>query len=487
MSADKFVSNQIFINGWVDGSSDRSTTTVNPFNDEVIVSIRNASQEDVDKAYAASTKAQKEWVSLPPVKRTQALNKAADFIQDNRGAIVELIRRESGSTALKANIEAGLAISSLREAATFPTRIRGQILPSNTPGKTNYVFREALGVVGVISPWNFPFALSMRSVAPALACGNGVVLKPASDTPIVGGTLLAHIFEAAGLPSGLFNVVVGAGSEIGDYFVEHATPRLISFTGSTPVGKQVGATATGGKHLKKVALELGGNAPMVVLSDADMDKAVAAASMGSFLHQGQICMAINRIIVEAPIYDEFIAAFAARVKQVAYGDQLDDATMVGPIVNDSQVESVSGKIDRAREQGAREVVTAPIKGRVIPPHVFADVTAEMELFQEEIFGPVVGIIKADDEAHALELANDTEFGLSSAVFTTDLQRGINFARGIEAGMTHVNDITVNDEAHVMFGGEKNSGLGRFNGEWAIEEFTTDHWVSVGDGTDAYPI
>ena len=487
MSADKFVSSQIFINGWVDGSSDLSTTTVNPFNDEVIATISNASIEDVDQAYATSARVQEEWAALPPVKRVSLLNKTAEVIEENRGAIVELIRRESGSSALKANVEVGIAVASLRESATFPTRIQGSIHPSNTPGKTNYVFREPLGVVGVISPWNFPFALSMRSVAPALACGNGVVLKPASDTPIVGGTLLAHLFEEAGLPRGLLNVVIGAGSEIGDHFVEHETPRLISFTGSTPVGKQVGATATGGQHIKKVALELGGNAPLVVLDDADLNKAVAAASMGKFLHQGQICMSINRIIVQAPVYDQFIKAYAERVKKIPYGDQLDDATIIGPIINDSQVESITSKIKLAREQGAREVVAGPVEGRVIAPHVFADVTAEMELFQEEIFGPVIGIIRADDEAHALELANDTEFGLSSAVFTTDLQRGINFARGVKAGMTHVNDITVNDEAHVMFGGEKNSGLGRFNGEWAIEEFTTDHWIGVTEGTDAYPI
>ncbi|MCT1686739.1 aldehyde dehydrogenase family protein [Pseudoglutamicibacter cumminsii] len=284
----------------------------------------------------------------------------------------------------------------------------------------------------------------------------------------------------------MLNVVVGAGSEIGDYFVEHPVPRLISFTGSTPVGKDVGKTAVGGKHIKKVALELGGNAPFVVLDDADLDKAVGAAIMGKFLHQGQICMSINRIIVEAPVYDEFVEAYAKRAAGVAYGDQLDDSTIVGPVINDSQLKSVTDKIAQAREEGAREVVEGTVEGRVISPHVFAGVTPEMELFREEIFGPVVGIIKADDEAHALELANDTEFGLSSAVYTRDLTRGMRFARGVKAGMTHVNDITVNDEAHVMFGGEKNSGLGRFNGEWAIEEFTTDHWISVSEGTDQFP-
>lgn len=480
------ISEDLYIDGWCTGSSERSATTSNPFNDEPIATIRQASQADVDAAYEATAKAQREWAALPPKERGDILNKAADWIEENRDAIIELIRTESGSSALKATVETGLAVGSLREAATFPTRIAGQILPSNTPGKTNYVFREALGVVGVISPWNFSFTLSMRSVAPALGCGNAVVLKPASDTPLTGGLLLAKIFEAAGLPKGVLNVVVGAGSEIGDYFVEHPVPRLISFTGSTPVGKDVGKTAVGGKHIKKVALELGGNAPFVVLDDADLDKAVGAAIMGKFLHQGQICMSINRIIVEAPLYDEFVEAYAKRATDIAYGDQLEDSTIVGPVINDSQLKSVTGKIAQAREEGAREVVEGTVEGRVISPHVFADVTPEMELFREEIFGPVVGIIKADNEAHALELANNTEFGLSSAVYTRDLTRGMRFARDVKAGMTHVNDITVNDEAHVMFGGEKNSGLGRFNGEWAIEEFTTDHWISVSEGTDQFP-
>lgn len=425
------ISEDLYIDGWRAGTSERSATTSNPFNDEPIATIRQASQADVDAAYEAAAKAQREWAALPPKERGDILNKAADWIEENRDAIIELIRTESGSSALKATVETGLAVGSLREAATFPTRIAGQILPSNTPGKTNYVFREALGVVGVISPWNFPFTLSMRSVAPALGCGNAVVLKPASDTPLTGGLLLAKIFEAAGLPKGVLNVVVGAGSEIGDYFVEHPVPRLISFTGSTPVGKDVGKTAVGGKHIKKVALELGGNAPFVVLDDADLDKAVGAAIMGKFLHQGQICMSINRIIVEAPLYDEFVEAYAKRAAGVVYGDQLDDSTIVGPVINDSQLKSVTDKIAQALEEGAREVVEGTVEGRVISPHVFADVTPEMELFREEIFGPVVGIIKADNEAHALELANNTEFGLSSAVYTRDLTRGMRFARDVK--------------------------------------------------------
>lgn len=472
------ISNRLFIGGWREGTSNKVSVSTNPFDDSEIASFKLASKADVDEAYRGAQNAQKEWANLPPVERSNVLESAADFISAHESEIAKLISRESGSTVIKAGVEVGIALSAIREAATFPTRIHGTIHPSNTPGKTNYVFREPLGVVGVISPWNFPFALSMRSVAPALACGNAVVLKPASDTPIVGGTLLATIFEEAGLPPGVLNVVVGSGAEIGDHFVESPVPSLISFTGSTPVGKNVGATAVGGEYMKRVALELGGNAPLVVLEDAEMDKAVAAASMGKFFHQGQICMSINRIIVVSAVYDEFVEKYAERVQGISFGDQTDPGNCVGPVINDQQFESLSGKIEKAHAEGAREVVGGEAIGRVIPPHVFADVTPEMELFREEIFGPVVGIVKADDEEHALELANDTEFGLSSAVFTSNLARGVNFARKIKAGMTHVNDITVNDEAHVMFGGEKNSGLGRFNGEWAIEEFTTDHWVGV---------
>lgn len=321
------ISEQLYIDGWSEGTSERQATTVNPFNDEPIATIRQASQADVDRAYQVAEQRQSAWAELPPKDRAAVMNKAADFIEENFDGIVALIQAESASTIAKASIETGLAIGSLRESAQFPTRITGSILPSNTPGKTNFVFREPLGVVGVISPWNFPFALSMRSVAPALACGNAVVLKPASDTPLVGGLLLGRIFEAAGLPEGLLNIVVGAGSEIGDYFVEHEIPSLISFTGSTPVGQNVGVKAVGGKRMKKVSLELGGNAPLVVLDDADMDQAVGAATLGKFLHQGQICMAINRIIVDARVYDEFVDRYAERVKTLTFGDQRDRAPL----------------------------------------------------------------------------------------------------------------------------------------------------------------
>ncbi|RBP67816.1 aldehyde dehydrogenase (NAD+) [Brevibacterium sanguinis] len=480
------VPHQIFVGRWQDGTSERTLVDRNPFDDTELARIRQASAQDVDLAFETAQAAQTAWAALPPAERSAVLNRAADIIEAHRGEIVELLKTESGSSELKANVEIDITIGATREAATFPTRVHGRIAPSNSPGKENRVYREPVGVVGVISPWNFPLTLSQRSVAPALALGNAVVLKPASDTPISGGLLLARVFEEAGLPAGVLNVVPGSGSEIGDHFVEHPIPSLISFTGSTPVGQRLGEIAIGGKHMKRVSLELGGNAPFVVLADADLDQAVPAAVMAKFLHQGQICMAANRIIVAAEIYDEFVRRFTEHVKTVRFGSTDLGETIVGPIINDEQVRSLTEKIDQALAEGARHVVAGPIEGRVVAPQVFADVTSEMELFREEIFGPIVGIVRAADEAEALALANDTVFGLSSSVFTRDIERGVRFARGIKAGMTHINDITVSDEAHVMFGGEKNSGLGRFNGDWAIEEFTTDHWISVRSQPQAFP-
>jgi aldehyde dehydrogenase (NAD+) len=255
-------------------------------------------------------------------------------------------------------------------------------------------------------------------------------------------------------------------------------PGLISFTGSTPVGQNVGAVATSGENLKKVALELGGNAPLVVLDDANLEAAVAAAIPGAFLHSGQICMSVNRIIVEAPVYEEFVSRFAEAASSVAYGDPAAEGTLVGPVVNDSQLAGLKLKIAWAQEAGARTVVEGEISGRVVPPHVFADVTPDMEIAREEIFGPMVAILRAEDETHALQLANDHVYGLSSAVFTQNLDRGVQFAHKVKAGMTFINEMTIQDEAHVAFGGERNSGLGRFNGDWAIEEFTTDHTIGV---------
>jgi aldehyde dehydrogenase (NAD+) len=372
------------------------------------------------------------------------------------------------------------------EAASAPYRVQGRILPSDIPGKENRVYRQPVGVVGVISPWNFPLHLSNRSVAPALAVGNAVVIKPASDTPVTGGLLLAKIFEEAGLPPGVLSVIVGPGSVIGDAFVLHPVPRVMSFTGSTPVGRHIAELAAKSPMLKKVALELGGNSPFIILDDADLDLAVSAAVFGKFIHQGQICMITNRIIVDATIYDQFVERFTTRVRSLNVGDPNSADTAIGPIINKSQMEGLLTHIEQARSNGARQTAGGDPKGLLLPPHVFADVTPDMQIAQEEMFGPVVSIIKVTGEAEAIHVANDTEYGLSSAVFTRNVERGVRVALQVKAGMTHVNDQPVNDLPNCPFGGEKNSGLGRFGGDWIIEEFTTDHWVSVQQTPRQYP-
>lgn len=476
-----------FIGGlWRDGNSPTVLNVSNPFNGDDLVAIRQANAADLDAAYTAAQSAQLDWAATSPAARQQVMLRAAQILEERREEIVSWLVAESGSTVLKANIELGAAIGITIESASFPHRVQGRILESNTTGKENRVYRRPLGVVGVISPWNFPLHLTQRSIAPALALGNAVVIKPASDTPVTGGLILAKVFEEAGLPAGVLNVVIGAGSEIGDAFVEHPVPSFISFTGSTPVGQNVARLAASNEHLKHVALELGGNSPFIVLADADVDQAVRAAAMGKFLHQGQICMAINRIIVEEAIHDEFVQKFTEHVRSLPTGNPADPATIIGPVINGKQLKGLREKIRVAQEQGAKTVLDGQIDGNVLPPHIFTDVTADMEIAREEIFGPVVGILRAENEQHALQLANDSNFGLSSAVFTGNTERGLRFARGIRAGMTHINDIPVNDEPHVAFGGEKSSGLGRFNGEWAIEEFTTDQWVSVQSSPRQYP-
>ncbi|WP_275628450.1 aldehyde dehydrogenase family protein [Pseudomonas sp. 273] len=471
---------------WRTGSTGKPLRDSNPYDGGLLAEIPQASREDLDAAYRKAAEVQPAWAALPPAERAALLYRVVEVFDRRREEIIDWIIRESGSTRLKATLEWGAARGITLESASFPSRVHGRIVDSNIPGKESRVYRSAIGVVGVISPWNFPLHLTQRSLAPALALGNAVVVKPASDTPVCGGLLLARIFEEAGLPAGVLSVVVGAGSEIGDAFVEHPVPGLVTFTGSTPVGRNIGRIASGGAHLKHVALELGGNSPFVVLEDADLEQAVNAAVFGKFLHQGQICMAINRIIVVDALYDAFAARFVERVKQVKVGDPQAAETAIGPIINARQLEGLLEKIELARREGAKPLYEGGVQGQLLAPHVYGEVGPEMEIARDEIFGPLIGLLCARDEAHALELANASEYGLSSAVFTQDLERGVAFARQVRAGMTHVNDIPVNDEANAPFGGEKNSGLGRFNGDWAIDEFTRDHWVSVQREARHYP-
>ena len=471
---------------WRNGRAGRTLEVVDPFDQSSLLSIPMANAEDLDASYRRARDVQPDWALTPASERAGVMQKVVELMDERREELLGWLIRESGSTRIKAQAELAAARAITLESAAMANRVAGMVMEAQVPGKESRVFRKPLGVIGIISPWNFPLHLTQRSLAPALALGNSVVIKPASDTPLTGGLLLARLFEEAGLPAGVLSVVVGAGSEIGDAFVDHEVPRLISFTGSTQVGKGIGRRAVGGDHLKQVALELGGNSPFVVLDDADIEQAVDAALVGKFLHQGQICMAINRIIVDASVHDAFVDRFVARARELKVGNPIQDDTVIGPIINAKQRDGLLEMIETAKGEGAQVMLEGETQGQLVPPHVFTDVTNDMSLAQNEIFGPVVGIQKARDEAHALELANGTEYGLSASVFTADIARGERFARQVEAGMVHVNDMPVNDDPRAPFGGEKNSGLGRFNGDWVLEEFTTDQWVSLQVEPRQYP-
>jgi aldehyde dehydrogenase (NAD+) len=470
---------------WRPGSSDDTRPDLDPWSGETLVEHTLADRSDLEQAFARAAAVQADWAQRPPAARAAVMRAAAQILDARRDELAGWLVRESGGTVAKARLECDLVESVMWEAASMPHHVQGTILPSDIPGKENRVYREPVGVVAVISPWNFPMQLSNRSVAPALAVGNAVVLKPASDTPLTGGILLARILEEAGLPDGLLSVVVGAGGEIGDAIVEHPAARVVSFTGSTDVGRGIVEKA----GIKKLSLELGGNGPLVVLDDADLDRALDAAVFGAFFHQGQICMIANRIIVDRSVHDKFLDHLVERVRALRVGDPSDPDTDLGPIINRSQLESVQDKLRRAREDGGEVLCGGDPGGPgglALPPHVVRGAN-DIATAREEVFGPVITVIAADGEEDALRIANDTEYGLSSAVFTRDAERGVAFARRVHAGMTHVNDTPVNDDSNTAFGGEGASGIGRFGGQWAVDEFTTEHWISVQHQPREFPI
>jgi aldehyde dehydrogenase (NAD+) len=470
---------------WRGGKSGSERTSTDPWSGDVLAEIPQANTDDLDEAYGAAVDAQTDWAAQPPMARAEVMRNAADVMAARKDEIISWLIRETGGTVAKAELEWSLVRSVLWESASMPHHVEGKIMPSDIPGKESRVYREPVGVVAVISPWNFPMQLSNRSAAPALAVGNAVVLKPAGDTPVTGGLLLARIFEEAGLPPGLLSVVVGSGSEIGDAIVEHQVPRVVSFTGSTSVGEGIAQKA----GLKRLALELGGNGPLVVLDDADLELVVAASVFGSFFHQGQICMIANRIIVDASLHDEFVDRFVERAKSLRVGDPSDKETDLGPIINSSQLESIQDKVKRAQDDGAQLLLGGEAfgpTGQCLPPQVLIGGN-DVATAREEVFGPVMTVIRANDEEDALRIANATEYGLSSAVFSRDVDRAVRFGRRVQAGMTHVNDSPVNDDANTAFGGEKASGVGRFGGQWAIDEFTTEHWVSIQHEPRQYAI
>jgi aldehyde dehydrogenase (NAD+) len=349
------------------------------------------------------------------------------------------------------------------------------------------VVREPLGVVSVISPWNFPLILSSRGFAVALAVGNAIVLKPSEETPIAGGLLIAEILEEAGVPKGVFNVVTCSRdnvAEVGDELVANPAVRGVSFTGSTAVGATIAARAGG--LFKKCCVELGGKDALIVLDDADIERAVNAATFGTFMHQGQICMSTERIILQRAIADEFTAKFVANTKKLKVGDPREMANCIGPIINDKQLAKIREQVDQAVAAGARVLCGGKNKGRFFEPTVLADVTRDMRVFREETFGPVAPLIVVDSVEEAIEVANDSDYGLSAGIMTRNEERGLAVARQLKTGMAHINDSSVNDEPHVPFGGVGASGVGRHGGRAGIDQFTELRWITLERGGRHYP-
>jgi len=338
-----------------------------------------------------------------------------------------------------------------------------------------------------IAPWNAPLILSLRAVAFPMAYGNTTVLKPSSEAPISGGLVYAEIFEEAGLPAGVLNVLTngpGFAGEVGDVLIADPRVRRISFTGSSEVGREVAKKA--GEHLKRVALELGGSDPLLVLKDGDVEYAVNAATFGRFLHQGQICMSVKRIIVEKPVADEFIEKFVAKVSGLKVGDPKEHDTIIGPLINQTQLDLLRGQVDEAINCGAKVLCGGKFEGLSYWPTVLTDVKEDMRVCQEEVFGPVVPVIVVEDEEEALRVANNSPFGLSSGIITGDFAKGLAIAERLETGMVHINDSSVHDEPQVPFGGVKDSGWGRHGGLAAMEEFTELRWVTMQRTPRQYP-
>ncbi len=432
---------QFIAGAWRAGRSATVIEDLDPYRGERLTALPGASVEDIDDAFAAAAAAQPAWAGKTPFERAGLLLKAAALFEKRREEIMRWLCREAGATRVWADMISRHAVLCCSEAAAYAQQASGRILPSLIPGQDSQVHRKPVGVVAIVTPWNSPINLTLRAVAPALGLGNAVVLKPASETPITGGLIHAEVFAEAGLPSGLLNVTVGASEEIADHFTTHPLADAVSFTGSTPVGRHVMERNARALRMKRLGLELGGNAPLVVLDDADLDQAAAAIVYGRFLHQGQICMSANRILVDDAVHDALVARLKPRVEALVHGDPADPATVVGPLIHARARDAVPARIARAKEDGATMLVGGDPMGLVVPPHLFVDVRPEHALWHEEVFGPVLPVTRFQGDAEGLRLANDTEYGLASAVFTADQARGARFAHGIRAGMTSINDHT----------------------------------------------
>ncbi|WP_404712535.1 aldehyde dehydrogenase [Sphingomonas sp. MMS24-J13] len=460
---------------------------INPVTGDVATQAAAASVDDANAAGDAAAVALGAWAELGPNARRAFLMKAATALESKAGDFVDAMMSEIGATKGWALFNLGLAASMIREAAALTTQISGEVIPSDKPGCLAMAIREPAGVVLGIAPWNAPIILGVRAIAVPLACGNTVILKGSELCPRTHG-LIIEAFQEAGFPAGVVNFVTNAPADAGNVvgaLIDHPAVRRINFTGSTAVGRIVAKRAA--ENLKPCLLELGGKAPLIILDDADLDEAVKAAAFGAFMNQGQICMSTERIIVVDAVADDFVARFKAKVSTMAVGDPREGTTPLGAVVDAKTVTHVQGLIDDAVAAGAELANGGASQGVLMPAHVVDKVTPAMKLFREESFGPVVAVIRAKDEADAIALANDTEYGLSASVFTRDIARGLKVARQIKSGICHVNGPTVHDEAQMPFGGVKASGYGRFGGRAGIDAFSELRWITIETQPGHYPI
>ena len=443
---------------------------------------------DVPALAAVAQQGFAEWSKTGPNARRAVLMKAAAALEARKDEFVAAMMAEIGATAGWAMFNLGLAAGMVREAAALTTQIGGEVIPSDKPGCLAMALREPVGVILGIAPWNAPIILGVRAIAVPLACGNAVILKASENCPRTH-ELIIEAFAEAGFPEGVVNVVTNAPADAADVvgaLIDAPQVKRINFTGSTAVGRIIARRAA--EHLKPVLLELGGKAPLVVLEDADLDEAVKAAAFGAFMNQGQICMSTERIIVVDAVADEFAAKFKAKAAAMPVGDPREGKTPLGAVVNAKTVAHCESLIADALAKGAEQLTGGPAsRGVLMPAHVIDKVTPDMNLFRDESFGPVVGVVRARDEAHAVELANDTDYGLSASVFTRDIARGLKVARQIQSGICHVNGPTVHDEAQMPFGGVKGSGYGRFGGKAGVDAFTELRWITVETEPGHYPI
>ena len=458
----------------------------NPLDQRVATRAPAATPADAQAAAEAAANAFPAWATTTPGERRRLLMQAAQALEEKTGSFAEIMAAETGATTLWAQFNVHLAANMLREAAALTTQINGTIIPSDIPGNLATAIRQPAGVVLGIAPWNAPVILAVRAIATPLACGNTVILKGSELSPATHG-LIIETLQEAGLPPGVVNFITNApenAGEIVETMVSHPAVRRVNFTGSTRVGKRVAQTCA--RHLKPVILELGGKAPMLILDDADLDAAVAAATFGAFANSGQICMSTERIIVDAGIADEFVSRFAARADSLPLGDPRQGPVVLGSVADMRTVTHCNALIDDALAHGARLICGSKVNHTLIPATLLDHVTPAMRIFREESFAPVKAIIRVRDTEEAITVANDSEFGLSSAVFSRDLARAWQVAARIEAGICHINGPTVHDEAQMPFGGMKGSGYGRFGGQAGIDAFTELRWITLQTTPRHYP-